>query len=353
MIKPVPMAYKTYTEQLIEHLHHLQSHGFDVTELQIDAGWIRCHLIGASHGRGELAYTTTTEKLNNGLFGIKTSFRGQNGYGKHTTYGQWPNGSDQVPTVSITSSQVAILQEDDELHKQAARKAYGFWSNSSETGVSDYLNLKGVGCHRIRFRSSEQYGNVAVIPMFDIERRLWSYQLLNPNGTKRYSTNGRIEGLFHMLRLPSKGEIIGIAESYVTAATCMELFGIPVACAFGCHNLKAVTLDLRKLYPESKLIIFADNDRHLPNGNQGVLKAMEAKEVTGVGVCIATPDFGDIEPSKEASDWNDLMRLKGREMAKAQILKIIHDGCICIDTAEIGCSEDYEHERFCRNTLLS
>lgn len=28
-----------------------------------------------------------------------------------------------------------------------------------------------------------------------------------------------------------------------------------------------------------------------------------------VGVVLVVPDFGDCRPSKEASDWNDLVRL--------------------------------------------
>ncbi len=34
---------------------------------------------------------------------------------------------------------------------------------------------------------------------------------------------------------------------------------------------------------------------------------------------MAKPDFGDLEPSKDASDWNDLVRLKGENEARDQI----------------------------------
>jgi hypothetical protein len=35
---------------------------------------------------------------------------------------------------------------------------------------------------------------------------------------------------------------------------------------------------------------------------------------------FSLPDFGDCEPSKEASDWNDLVRLKGADIARDQIM---------------------------------
>lgn len=132
--------------------------------------------------------------------------------------------------------------------------------------------------------------------------------------------------LFHLLRKPFESEAIGIAESYATAATCMELSGIPVACAFNCHNLPSVALELRKQHPNRKLIIFADNDRHLDR-NQGLLKAQEAKKICNGIVCVAEPDFGDCGPSKEASDWNDFLRMHGEKKTREKILYSISKGC--------------------------
>jgi hypothetical protein len=36
---------------------------------------------------------------------------------------------------------------------------------------------------------------------------------------------------------------------------------------------------------------------------------------------MVAPDLGDLRPSKETSDWNDLVRLKGKEFARDQILE--------------------------------
>lgn len=314
------MGYKTYNEQLAEHLTYLQSQGFDITELIVDSGWIRCHSIGVSQGRGEFAYISNTEKLNNGLLGIKTSFRSFNGFEKYSTYGQWPNGNEQPCSMQNHLFHTEI-KDNSKLHELAARKAYGFWNHSSNQGKSDYLDRKGIGHYGIRFRSSEQYGNVAVVPMFDMDDRLWSYQLLNPDGTKRFPKDCRTEGLFHKLKDPIKGKPIGIAESYVTAATCFELSGISIVCAFNASNLPAVTSSIHKMFPYSPLIIFADNDRHLESkgGNLGVLKAQEAQKINQGMISLVIPCFDDFKPSKEASDWNDLVRLKGKNVAKSQI----------------------------------
>jgi phage/plasmid primase-like uncharacterized protein len=324
------MAYKTYNDQINEHLNTLKANGLEVSELKVDSSsWTRCYAIGDSTGRGEFSYITNTEKLSNGLLGIRTSFRGPNGLGSFKTYGLSPNENEEKISVCSNGEYKANV----ELQEQAARKAYGFWNHSSIQGRSDYLDRKGVGHYGIRFRSSEQYGNVAVVPMFDDDGRLWSYQLLNPDGTKRHPKDCRTEGLFHKLKEPTNGKPIGIAESYVTSATCFELSGIPLVCAFTSENLIAVAQAIRLLFPASPIILFADNDKHLEEKgiqNKGVLKARQAINSIKHSAILASPDFGNLSPSKEATDWNDLVRLKGRDIAKAQMQEILTCQSTCL-----------------------
>lgn len=66
------MSYMNYAEQLQSHLSFLCSKGFDLTELRVDAGFVRCLSVGMSKGRGELSYKTTSKKLDNGQVGLGT-----------------------------------------------------------------------------------------------------------------------------------------------------------------------------------------------------------------------------------------------------------------------------------------
>lgn len=318
------MTYKTYIEQVQEHIKALNDSGLHVSDLKLDTSqWIRCRSHEDTHGRGEYSYISNTDKLSNGLLGIRTSFRGQNGVGNIKTYGLPPSGDENVSFMVHSMTNEAPKEE----WEAAARRAYGFWNHSNLQGKSDYLERKGVGSHGIRFRSSEEYGNVAVVPMFDEHGKLWSYQLLNSNGTKRHPKGCRTEGLFHRLDNLKNGDRIGIAESYVTAATCMELSGIQTVCAFTSENLVAVSQAIRLLFPASPIILFADNDRHLEktrNQNVGTLKARQARDIIKRNFTLAAPEFDEIEPSKEASDWNDLVRLKNKETALAQMSKFLY-----------------------------
>ena len=208
------------------------------------------------------------------------------------------------------------------MDEQAARKVYGFWKHSAPSGIADYLTRKGVGSYGIRFQFSEKYGNTAVVPMFDRNGRLWNRQLLNPDGTKLMAKDGKTDGLFHKLQEPVNGHPIGIAESYVTAATCYELIKFLVVCAFSCENLVSVTEIMLSLFPASLIILFADNDLHLAEQrkvNKGILKAQEAKKLNEGRIVLVKPNFVDLKPSKEAIDWNDLVRLRGNDEARRQI----------------------------------
>lgn len=311
------MAYKTYSEQMSEHITFLRNHGLDITELQINVGFIRCRSAGQIQGRGELTYKTTGRALDNGSFGLSSWCRAADGSKvSFQTYGLPPNSGEMVDhSAPAPATPLSVTST----YEEAARRAYGFWMKSSEKGKSDYLKRKGVSAHGIRFRSSDEYGNVAVVPMRDIDGRLWNRQILNPDGSKLLAKGARTDGLFHSLRPIIDGQPFGIAESYVTAATCMEVTGITCVCSFGCNNIKNVTVALHARHPKSSIIIFADNDRHLKDGNQGVLKAQEAKNSIKGEVVAVEPDFGEIRPSKEASDWNDLARLKGLEEVRSQL----------------------------------
>ncbi len=315
------MTYKTYSEQVRDHLQFLYSRGLNVAELQVDADFVRCHAIGESHGRGELTYKTTSTMMENGHLGIGTWCRSVGGVVEtFQTYGLPPSSS-ELPIASMSPLQQA-KPIDDSIHIQAAKQAYGFWIHSQLQGESNYLTRKGVGAYGIRFRSSEQYGKVAVVPMRDIDDFLWSYQLLNPDGTKRYPIGSRTKGLFHRLKELANGKPIGIAESYVTAATCMELSEIPTVCAFSSDNLPEVTRAISLLFPASPIFIFADNDRHhllKSDYNKGLSKAKESMFGCENRAFLVVPDFGNMEASREASDWNDLVRLKGKDFARAQM----------------------------------
>jgi hypothetical protein len=302
----------TMEEQIASHLTFLKEQNFYVNELHIDKGFIRCHAIGQTTDRGELCYQTKKTQLKNGLVGLGTWLRGIGGQVKiHKTYGP----SFRNPTNPIVEDVFPLINQ-----QIAVEKAEAFWRMSDQIGEAEYLLRKGVGYYGIRFRQTD-YGKIAVVPLRDIAGKFFSYQLINADGSKRFAKDVETKCLLHMLHIPIDGFSIGIAESYVTAATCFELTGMPMATAFSADNLKAVALALRKKFPNSPIIILGDNDRHLAE-NKGRLAAYAVKNE--LERCqIAIPEFNDYPAIRDFTDWNDLVREKGIKEGRAMMQRIL------------------------------
>ncbi len=297
------MGYMTFEQQVVSHLQFLREAGLELVSLTIDsADFIRCLAAGTT-GRGEYAYKTVSRQLNNGMTGLMTWCRSKGGeINQHKTYGQ---GALHGIAAEKGGSNMDL------------KKIQKFWDFSSPHGESDYLKRKGVQAHRIRFREN-CYGKVAVIPMANVQGELRGYQILNSNGSKVFAKGIRVNGLFHSLTDLVDNIAIGIAESYVTAATCFELLPMPTVTAFTGDNLEHVAAVLRQRYPNSPLVIFADNDRHLDK-NKGMMAAEKAlKEAKGNGIVLAPQFSGDLK-MREYSDWNDLVREIGPMEASRQM----------------------------------
>jgi len=306
------MSYMTMEEQITSHIAFLKNEQIAINELQLDKGFIRCDIVGTS-GRGELCYQTKKTLLKNGLIGLSTWLRTKGGEIKtHKTYGlssSWKSLNDNQEIMFLTDKQEAI------------KKAKFFWDMSSQIGSSEYLLKKGVGYYGIRFRQTD-YGKIAVIPMKDIGGEICSYQLINANGSKRFAKDVSTTGLLHMLHQPINGFPIGLAESYVTAASCFETTGMAMVTSFSSENLKLACLDLRRQFPESPLIILADDDRHLTE-NKGKCSALKAYEEVGMACKVVIPDFTGYPGTREFSDWNDYLRENGVMATREAIKKLL------------------------------
>jgi putative DNA primase/helicase len=123
-------------------------------------------------------------------------------------------------------------------------------------------------------------------------------------------------------------EVLCVAEGYATAASIHEATGNAVAVAFNAGNLVPAARALRARYPNSRIIICADDDAKT-EGNPGLTKAHEAAQA--VGGLFARPDFGGNRPER-ATDFNDLHRHAGSEVVRA----CIEAAAFCADPDNIA-----------------
>jgi putative DNA primase/helicase len=208
--------------------------------------------------------------------------------------------------------------EQQKISEKASTKAVEIWNNAKLLVTHDYLTKKHVSSHDLR-----KHRDCIVIPARDEHGKLWTLQFITLDGTKNFMTGGKKKGCFFNIGDPEKSDQIFICEGYATGATIHECTSIPVVIAFDAGNLKAVARVIRLKYPNTKIVIAADNDQYHENGiNPGIEKASDAARE--IEACMVKPDFKDI--SKQPTDFNDLFVLEGAEAVKTAVQNIVTSG---------------------------
>jgi putative DNA primase/helicase len=162
---------------------------------------------------------------------------------------------------------------------------------------SKYLKNKGITqTHGAILSRSLTIGTDLIIPMHDEQGVVWNYQRIQDDGFKSFVPGARVDGLWFMLQPSASGhpDSIYICEGFATACSVAMALNDnyshwAVVCAFSATNLKATALALRGSHPDSKIILVADNDAHVP-GNPGVRLANEAAAMVQGFIVIPTFD---------------------------------------------------------------
>jgi putative DNA primase/helicase len=157
-----------------------------------------------------------------------------------------------------------------------------------------------------------QYKEALVVPLRDANGVLHSLQFIQPDGSKRFLSGGRIQGCSYNIEGDSARVVI--CEGFATGASIHQATGHTVVCAMNSGNLVEVAKCIRSKYPEAKIIVAGDNDQ-FTNGNPGkgkadeAARAIEARAVLPVFKVMAT----------KPTDFNDLLLLEGAEEVRRQI----------------------------------
>jgi putative DNA primase/helicase len=210
------------------------------------------------------------------------------------------------------------LKEDREKRISDAQEA---WAQAIEDPTSKrqfaYLERKQVKAYGVKYGFDAQGHPVVVIPLCNSDGEIQAVQHIQKDGTKRIY--GAKKGNFHVLGIIEDGDLIHVTEGYATAASIHEGTKSPVVVAFDCGNLHSVVGNLRSKYPNSKIVIAADNDIETV-GNPGKTKAEEAAKAYGCSVVVPTfPQDLKLPNDKLPTDFNDLHVHCGIEEAVRQL----------------------------------
>lgn len=230
--------------------------------------------------------------------------------------------------------------EDVAASAAAAERANRLWSEAVDCEEHSYLERKGIRAHGVRVGcwevTEQDTGEVRtvtkhalLIPMRDMQKRIHSLQAIMPQkcegaSDKWYLTDGDKEGHFWVIGRPlthDGKQVIIICEGYATGASIHEATGHAVIIAFDAPNLLPVAKVWRERFPDSIIIIAADNDQWTlkPVVNPGVTRAHACE--AAVGALVAIPPFDAAQGATNErggrahgpTDFNDLQQLEGAE----------------------------------------
>lgn len=187
----------------------------------------------------------------------------------------------------------ARLQEESRRHEEAQSRARGMWGRAESADPNHpYLRRKQVVAGAAR-----QQGGFLVLPVVDLDGRLWSLQFIDSTGGKRLLRGGRKRGnVIHVAGAMPQASRIFVCEGWATGQTLVRAEATAlVLAAIDAGNLKLVALAVRQRWPDAEIVICCDAD------DVGITKGRAAAIAAGANVAI--PSF---PAGVEGSDFNDL-----------------------------------------------
>lgn len=185
--------------------------------------------------------------------------------------------------------------------------------NNGEKIIHPYLAKKQITCPRDITFNHEQ--NTIVIPVFDIDGKIWSYQTIFSDGQKRFLKGARKKGCMYRFGNIASADKIFVCEGFATGASLYDATGITTIVAFDAGNIDFVVGEIIRKYPQKRIIIAADNDI----GKTQNTGAETAKYVVNkYHISAILPDNLTVG----MSDWNDIACKYG----KTEIIKQLKKG---------------------------
>ena len=186
--------------------------------------------------------------------------------------------------------------------------------NKSTKAQHQYLNNKKISIGNAKVNIYKENAQL-VIPLTDScptsteNLQIKGLQFIDEDGRKFFPQP--FKGLFHVASdYGVSKEIIVTCEGYATARSIAESTDFYVIAAMSACNLKPVIERIAKQFPDSKIIIAADNDEAGRKATRDAKQAIDYIEI--------------VYPTHECNDFNDLHIAYGTEEVKACFKEAIH-----------------------------
>ncbi|HIF9173501.1 TPA: phage/plasmid primase, P4 family [Photobacterium damselae] len=186
---------------------------------------------------------------------------------------------------------------------QSASTSHPYLVKKQLKELGDIGYLPSIACADFFMNEAQKTSlhDCLLIPIYDKDDNIQSLQAINGAGKKFFMKGGKMVGgrfVFH-----GNNERVYVCEGYATGASLYALTQSTVVVAFNAANLETVAPSLQELYPDSEIVVAADNDHQKEKegkGNKGLEVAQTLLEKHQMA--YSAPTFSDDE---QGSDWND------------------------------------------------
>ncbi|SFN36132.1 plasmid and phage DNA primase [Xenorhabdus japonica] len=182
------------------------------------------------------------------------------------------------------------------------------------TGQSPYLTSKGLNCSNQRLLEDASL----LLPLRTLDKKVTGAQIIKPDGTKKLLSGSQKKSAFIALsEMEEYPGIVIITEGYATALTVSWLHQGTVLAAIDAGNLLSVAKAVRECWLDTKIIIAADNDWHLPDDLDKNGKPIKnIGKITAEKTAKSLNGWVTLPPTEYKADWDDYRQQQGVEIAR-------------------------------------
>lgn len=248
---------------------------------------------------------------------------------KFETSGQFSPEEKAEIARHVKESEASEKEARERQQVEVAELSEARWRLAKEFRSNPYLGKKGLPGQSFGCRGE---GENLLVPVRDIEGKLWGIQKIQPDGGKYFTPGQKIKGCFHVIgELPDGySGSIGITEGVATAASLFLGCGFPIVSSFNAGNLTAVAEAIRARFPQARCLVFADNDLWTKRPNGQAWNPGREFGLAAARACQGTlvlPVFKSLD--SRPTDFNDLHCLEGLSVVKEQIEGLLQWGELC------------------------
>ncbi|WP_211284327.1 toprim domain-containing protein, partial [Xenorhabdus stockiae] len=176
-------------------------------------------------------------------------------------------------------------------------------------GQSPYLIAKGLHCPNQQLLPD----NSVVLALTTLDKKITGAQIIKPNGEKKLLSGSQKKGAFIAVSaLEAHFNTVIITEGYATALTVSQLYKGTVLAALDAGNLLSVAKAIQERWPDTKIILAADNDWHHPGelDKNGKPKVNIGK-ISAEKAALAVNGWVTLPPTEYKADWDDYRQQHG------------------------------------------